>query len=313
MTTPELQKFYYLQASNEEILPRRLNDFSIVIGDPGDMGSKCGITVNQLRDPGQYGKVNVKGHDITTSNVDGLDFDSAIWSGAIVLNGQKLDLGGASFSSTEKRTLYRQNGTWHINSSGVSELRDIRKRRHMGSMTAILRSQGPLIIRHSGTANSSHLALQISRNLHQYFQADSIISNHKNFITPSNTTGNVITLAEGVVSIAETPNFLSIGQDGVQVRDHLGAKQQYGDRARSAIYVRPMLHEPDRLELVLWGADGDGLEQAARLVPMMTGVGQPDFIVLDQSVKWRGIEGALAMGFFDASWKVTASSVVEST
>jgi hypothetical protein len=44
---------------------------------------------------------------------------------------------------------------------------------------------------------------------------------------------------------------------------------------------------------------------------MLTGVGQPDFVVFGGSAKWRGIEGVLAMGFFDSEWKVTASSVVE--
>jgi hypothetical protein len=44
---------------------------------------------------------------------------------------------------------------------------------------------------------------------------------------------------------------------------------------------------------------------------MMTGVGQPDFVVFGKSARWRGVEGVLAMGFFDVSWDVTASSVVE--
>jgi hypothetical protein len=45
---------------------------------------------------------------------------------------------------------------------------------------------------------------------------------------------------------------------------------------------------------------------------MVTGVGQPDFVVLGESAKWKGIEGALAMGFFDSTWEVTPSSVIES-
>jgi hypothetical protein len=44
---------------------------------------------------------------------------------------------------------------------------------------------------------------------------------------------------------------------------------------------------------------------------MMTGVGQPDFVVFGESAKWRGIEGVLAMGFFDSNWAITASSIVE--
>jgi hypothetical protein len=68
--------------------------------------------------------------------------------------------------------------------------------------------------------------------------------------------------------------------------------------------------ENERLELVLWGSDVERLSQVSRLVPTVTGVGQPDFVVLGESARWKGIEGALAMGFFDHAWTVTPSSVV---
>lgn len=45
-----------------------------------------------------------------------------------------------------------------------------------------------------------------------------------------------------------------------------------------ALFLRPL--DGERLELVVWGADVAGLEHAARLVPALTGVGQPDFVIL---------------------------------
>jgi hypothetical protein len=45
---------------------------------------------------------------------------------------------------------------------------------------------------------------------------------------------------------------------------------------------------------------------------MLTGVGQPDFVVFGEGAKWKGIEGVLAMGFFDSAWEVSPSSVIES-
>jgi hypothetical protein len=50
--------------------------------------------------------------------------------------------------------------------------------------------------------------------------------------------------------------------------------------------------------------------QAARMVPMLTGVGQPDFAVFGEAAKWSGVEGTMAMGFLDNNWEVTASSVI---
>jgi hypothetical protein len=177
-------------------------------------------------------------------------------------------------------------------------------------MTAILRSQGPFVIRHPAVGNTSQIALQVSRNLHQYFQADSLILPSFSNARLSNTTGNIISIA-----ISDSvPNFslafpVRVGNLSCSVRDHKERTKEYGEAARGAAFLRPAGGE--RLELLLWGADEEGLRQAARVVPMLTGVGQPDFVVLGESAKWRGIEGALAMGFFDWKWKVTPSSVVE--
>ena len=73
-----------------------------------------------------------------------------------------------------------------------------------------------------------------------------------------------------------------------------------------AIFLRPLLDE--RLELVVWGFDKQGLRQAARLMPMLTGVGQPDFVIVSKRCAWKGAAGVLAMGLFDNFWKVSRGS-----
>ncbi|KAF1935470.1 hypothetical protein EJ02DRAFT_127236 [Clathrospora elynae] len=314
MTTAELVDFYYKQTKSQDVLPRKLGEFSIVVGDPGDMGSKNGIRVASLADPGQYGRVNVKGRTIKTSNVQDLDFDLALWEQSLTVDGQELDLAGVAIASalTASITVHKSIDGWSVNLPALSATQPQRNGRQLGSMTAILRSQGPFIIRHGGSANTSQIALQVSRNLHQYFGADAIIASASHSIS-KNTTGNVITLAIGssLEDVQPNPNFpIRVSEFGVTVLDHRGQEQAYGAEARGAAFLRPL--ESERLELVLWGADDEGLRQAARTVPMLTGVGQPDFVVLGESTKWRGIEGALAMGFFDSGWEVTASSVVES-
>jgi len=75
-----------------------------------------------------------------------------------------------------------------------------------------------------------------------------------------------------------------------------------------AIWVQPLSDE--RLELMVWGEDEEGLAQAAKLVPTMTGVGVPDFVILDGKTRYRGVDGVLAMGFFDAWWNITSSSYI---
>ena len=74
------------------------------------------------------------------------------------------------------------------------------------------------------------------------------------------------------------------------------------------MFLRPL--EAQRLELVVWGFDLDGLEQAARLVPTLTGVGQPDFIVLSPQCRWKGYGAVYAAGFFDWSWQISLGSYI---
>lgn len=95
----------------------------------------------------------------------------------------------------------------------------------------------------------------------------------------------------------------------MSVKDSRGRQHEFGKGdGLGAAFLRPL--DGERLELVLWGTDSDSLSQAARLVPMLTGVGQPDFIILSDAARWRGVEGALALGFFDHVWAVTPSSML---
>jgi hypothetical protein len=312
MTTQKLVDFYYAQTRNDEVLPRKLEEFTMLVGDPGDMGSKSGIRVLQLYDPGQYGKVEVTGHIIKTTNVRSLDFDPVLWQSTIILNEVelKLDVPIDSTKNTPSVKVYNIGTEDVIVTTKEYAAGLERQGRQLGSMTAILRTQGPFVVRHPDVANASHIALQVSRNLHQYFQADAIVISSLSDSSTYNTTGNIITLAVGDYipsPLSDMP--IQVGSGTCSVIDHRGRKREYGEKARGAAYLRPLGGQ--RLELVIWGANEEGLRQAARVAPMMTGVGQPDFVVFGESAKWRGIEGVLAMGFLDAEWKVTSSSIVD--
>jgi hypothetical protein len=76
----------------------------------------------------------------------------------------------------------------------------------------------------------------------------------------------------------------------------------------AAIFLRPLHNES--LELMVWGVDLVGLEQAARLVPALTGVGQPDFVVMSAECRLLGHAGVYAAGFFDYSWQISESSYI---
>jgi len=57
MTTEGLQNFYTEQLKSPKSPSINLTDFELVVANPGDMGSKAGVTVLYLEDPGQLGKL----------------------------------------------------------------------------------------------------------------------------------------------------------------------------------------------------------------------------------------------------------------
>ena len=149
--------------------------------------------------------------------------------------------------------------------------------------------------------------MQIARNFFQYFAADCVIS--MKLSEPVSTEGNIISVLLGQFSLPNWQPF-AIELDhvkGILIRDSLGGERLYPfEEGLGAIYLRPLPNE--RLEMVVWGLDEAGLNRAARLVPMLTGVGQPDFVVLGKESAWKGIAGARAIGFFDYAWNVSAAS-----
>lgn len=308
MTTPELIAFYYNQTNNEHKLPRQLDEFSIVVGDPGEMGSKGGVKVTQLEDPGQYGRVHVKGRTVKTSNIVSIEFGPPFWKDVVVIDGQTLELEGIATKDDISVRVRLFDNTWVVGTASAASDSHGRKGRQLGSMTAVLRTHGPIVIQHPGSKNSSHLALQVSRNLHQYFRADTVIERVSSKANSANATGNTIHLAIGAALVDTDKDFpIQASSSGILLRDHRGREQHYDD-ARGAAWLQPLTGE--RLRLVLWGADDEGLAQATRLVPLLTGVGQPDFIILSEEAKWKGVDGALALGFFDSQWQITASSFI---
>lgn len=171
-------------------------------------------------------------------------------------------------------------------------------------MAAILQTRAALhIVQHDEA--SAWVALQISRNLYQYFAADTEVVDSAQAATGS--AGNVISIGTGdsVRQGALASHAIRICNGSLTIRDRSGIVRKYSstqEKGVAAIFLRPLSDE--RLELVVWGSDVGALQLAARLVPTLSGVGTPDFVVLDSSSAWRGLEGVLAMGFLDSMWGV---------
>ena len=156
-----------------------------------------------------------------------------------------------------------------------------------GGLDAILRTQGRFTIDNCDRSTMK-ACLQISRNLMQYYGADAEIVEEA-----GQTKGNVVTVIVGDLwskfQREDLPAQVNVGYTSV-MRKGGGGFICLGRLGRG------------RLQLIIWGDDAAGLDLMTRLVPTITGAGQPDFVVMDRSARWKGVGGALSMGFFNHDW-----------
>ncbi|MCJ1477293.1 hypothetical protein MMC13_005964 [Lambiella insularis] len=314
MTTEPMRAFYENISSVEAVKPMLPQRFSFVVPNSGDMGARGGIVVDQLENPDQLGRIAVVRSQktskwaLTTSNIHRFHFSRP--GGGVQLP-QTIEIDRCLLSEMTaagtQSFVRSSDNIWLV--THADDWKDISQRHEAqrGALDAILRTSGALII-HSEDEKTFAVANQIARNLYQYLAADCpIVTSHNILDYPK---GNVISIFRGLNVVPRTlPSFpVIVNMDrGIFIRDAHGRQHNYAQvQNLGIIYLQPL---PDaRLQLVVWGSDDRALRYAARLVPMLTGVGQADFIVVNADSSWQGAAGVLAMGFFDHSWNVTSGS-----
>lgn len=334
MTTYPLSAFFerHLSAHTAaQNVPVNLRNFTLVVANPANFGPKHGVEVLLLATPGQLGKIELI-HDpltlacaFTTNNIRAFRIPRYFSEcSAVSVDNVAFTMEAANvFSKDGFVTLWKEPSTLVWTCLSEMALQSfppswMRWGRQLGGIDSILRSNGTIQIASGGKhLETDRVALQMSRNLCQYFGADTEMQEYhesEHHGDATDESGNIIT-----VVIGESPprSLLNVdhaiqhpAKDRLYVVGPHGELHGYhtsnGMYGLVAIYLRPLPNE--RLELVVWGADKESLEVAARLVPMMTGTGQPDFVIADRRMLWKGLEGALALGFFDEMWNVSMSA-----
>jgi len=303
METEPLRQFYEEVLTNSKEAEDELS-FTLTSANPGKTGSKHGFDIESLIDPGKLGKLEVcleAGRlNLCTSNIESVLLSSKHVQNMniAVVDGQILDMSDAVKSARLIRTM--PHGKWQLEATSYYR----RSRKQFGRLDAILSSDDSFRIKSNSDAGQA-LALQISRNLFQYFGADSDIMDQNGAYEGK---GNIISVVEGqnVWAGHFQHHPIEIVDGSICVRGDDGIVKRYSADTNSAIFLRPLPEE--RLELVIWGGNKSSLARAGRMLPMLPGVGQPDFIILSQESAWKGVEGVLTMGFFDSQWNITRSS-----
>ena len=288
-------------------VPLHLLNFTIVVADPGDMGSKNGLKVLNLQNQGKLGKVSLLYDPLTracayhTVNV----WNFFLPPGYLDCSWTTIDGIPTTLARVEHgNILHKSDNGWTL---GQSHRPNIRTGRQNGNMDAILRTLGTFsIVTHS--AGVERIALQISRNLCQYYNADTDITS--NYTSALSKPGNIVSVAVGGDLPQLSWDFaIQVDEEGLSIDYYVAGRVMFFSSytpGLAATFLRPL---PDgRLELVVWAAEQSGLSTAARLVPMLTGSGQPDFVVADRDMLRKGVEGTLALGFYDSFWDVAPES-----
>ncbi|MCJ1466655.1 hypothetical protein MMC07_005275 [Pseudocyphellaria aurata] len=315
MTTTSLCEFYDQILSRQNTAPSLPQAFTMIVANPASMTSRGGIVVDQLMSPNQLGRIQIERDDavsrwtLRTSNILRFHFkplsSNSLLPHSAIVDGCSVRL--RQNSKLEDEWLVRSfDGAWKL-SRGNWQSIEQRFGRQLGNLDSILRTRGILSIHGFNVSNSS-VCLQIARNLYQYFGADAEINESAHAYL--GRAGNLISVETGsTMSPSHLPSFpITVDQGkGICVRDAQGGVKLYEfEEGLGAIFVSPLPNE--RLELKIWGFDDDGLRHAARLLPMLTGVGQPDFVLVRKRCAWEGAAGVLGMGSFDSFWKVSGAS-----
>ncbi|KAK6369890.1 hypothetical protein LTS17_009340 [Exophiala oligosperma] len=321
MTTPSMMEFYLAHLNDADAVSTAPVDFAFVVPNSHDMGPKYGIVVDQLSSPDRAGHIEVsvaqKGSvtrwHLSTQNIHRLHFDPGVQISNSPVEVMLDDMAHVFHltNKTRSRSLVQTEANiwaWEV----ALDWRQLDKRygRQRGALDAILRSEGVFeVVLCSNT--SFHLAVQASRNFLQYFGADSNIIYREEYAEALTRRGNIVTIGLGrTIPRCAMPRFpISVEHDRLLLTTGSSKTASIPLRpGMGGVWLRPLPQE--RLELVVWGHDEAGLQQAIRLIPTLTGAGQPDFVILGNEARWKGVGGAVAMGFLDRDWRISSASYI---
>jgi predicted esterase len=320
MTTKPLQNFYSSVLGSSGFKKQIPVNFSFVTPESGDFGSRAGISIDQLQSPDVPGRIDVHRDDenhiwhIKTSNVHRMHLNFPVESvpqpATLIVDESANRFPLEHADMVELALVQYDDSCWRLSNLESWKSSKTRYGRQRGGLSAILRTSSPFKVQISSD-EVSEAALEVSRNLMQYYGADTELIMFRNNSFPSNG-GNAITLVVGrAVNAAEVSGFpIEVTQHDVLIwRKHSYRPKRIPIMPGLGVaFIRP--RPAECLELVLWGSDIAGLRQAIRMVPTLTGVGQPDFVILSDSARWKGPAAVLAMGFFDHAWQISQASYV---
>ncbi|KAL7421865.1 hypothetical protein Q5752_003636 [Cryptotrichosporon argae] len=273
----------------------RKKGFTLTSANPDEAGAKAGIRIAELDVPGRLARLDVNARQWRSGRTGDLDLHGS--------NIRRIELTAGG----RVETLSLVNG----------ELVPAppHRARAYGPLIRILATAGPMVVVvDPRSAHQARLAARVAHDMFVYHRTDAEIVEAREALERVARNelgaGSVVVIgrpeenlfAQWLVAQKRVP--LAFPARGVFT---LADKLVY-EAGTGIITLYPHPTNSAGLALLIAGNDTDGLESAARLFPLRTGVPVPDWAVVSARWKWQAAGGLVGAGFWDADWAWSAHS-----
>ncbi|KAL0947293.1 hypothetical protein HGRIS_013412 [Hohenbuehelia grisea] len=298
-------------AQHQDTYPR-IKSFLLTASIPSESSSLHGFRVLELEIPGRLGRIEVETSaagrvQVTPRNVHSFTIDLSLWPNtSFAVNDDNLMVQTVTDNILISRTA---SGEWQ-SASFDNSAPPIASQ--FGRVQSILISPGPLTIVVPSKSPSRELSVaqRIAHDLGVYHRLDAEISLEHDIRVAWESgilsPGNVIVIGRHTSDFVnwllgkkQTP--FATSDSGFAVANH-----KLREKSLGAVVMHPHPHSASSV-LLLLGTDDAGLERAARLFPIRTGVATPDWVVLDARSDNVGAGGVIGAGVWGRGFSLNSA------
>ncbi|ODO08851.1 hypothetical protein L198_00585 [Cryptococcus wingfieldii CBS 7118] len=280
---------------------QRKGGYTLTTANPEETGGRAGIRIVELDVPGRLARLDVNARQW---KLDGPSMPLDIRG----MNIKRIEIRSSATTETYIKTV---TGQFALLPSLISPLTPPRAN---GPMIRLLSSQArfSIIVPSLSGEHPRHLSVakRIAHDLYVYHRIDCEILGHQRGLERAAKQeigpGNVVVIGRPEENrytewmIAQKSIPLEFPTRGVMLIDK---DRVVYDRGAGIIALHPHPTHPKSLSVLLAGNDELGLELAARLFPLRTGVPIPDWVLTGPRSKWQGAGGFIGAGFWDGEWQ----------
>ncbi|THV08034.1 hypothetical protein K435DRAFT_815267 [Dendrothele bispora CBS 962.96] len=293
LNNDRVQSFVDDVIESAESLKARSKSFTLTVAIPAESGSLHGWRIESLDIPGRIARLMIHSTDdgkvfVTSSNVRAFSVNLATFS----LSSLSVDNARVDFPHDLGDTLYMKA----VEPKIWKALNEPNRVQSSGRMQAIISTKAPisLVIPDEHHSQELSIALRIAHDLHTYHRLDcAIIQSSEVFTSGILNEGNVVVVGNGAAEQLRNTAF--------ELKNPT-PEQPLSVPGTGILFLHPHPMNKDAKMLLLQSTDAIGLEKAARLFPVRTGVAVPDWIIVGPDSDRMGAAGIFSAGVWSSGW-----------